>query len=182
MCLLLCLLPCCYRRLRKCIMQLLLLLFNRNRIQLQRLQLANVADRRSRTDLRALCSVVHKMQRDTATRGWSPGDPVVFSPSSTMSTTARQPLGALKQTQVKREEPARSRHHQTTLSPWAKAAWQPGMRVLIGGSSKQSTSSTMIEEEEHHVRMKHRTLKGKQRSLEGEDSELHRYARCHLAR
>lgn len=137
----------------------------------------------ARTRAGWLCTrTLYSMPRENAARAWTPGDAVVFSPdgrastsgectssTSTSSTKTRQPLAAMKHAKQSRklseEDVNRPKQHQSTLSPWAKAAWKPGMRVLIATSSKQSTES-MIEKDSIKVSQ---SGKGKERAL---DSEL----------
>ncbi|KAK9898105.1 hypothetical protein P389DRAFT_65742 [Cystobasidium minutum MCA 4210] len=119
------------------------------------------------------------MPRENAARGWAPGEAIVFSPNSSSSSSseastlkmaaagtskARQPLAAMKNAKQSRklseEDVTKPKEYQTTLSPWTKAAWKPGMRVLIASSSKQAT---MIEKDGNSV---HYSKKGKEKATE----------------
>jgi hypothetical protein len=97
------------------------------------------------------------MVRDTSSKSWAPGDAILFGgsrePSSSNSTkkttTTRQPLATLKPAKQARQQEEAVQHQrvkkgekQTTLSPWAKAPWQPGMRVQI---ATQASTSTLID-------------------------------------
>lgn len=154
-----------------------------------RLQLAPVtvaaARRSSRAALLCTRTTACIMPRETAAAaGWSPGDAVVFSPASTSSKqasssngddyNARQPLAAVKTSKQAFEKREKPRHHQSTLSPWAKAAWQPGMRVLIATTSSSSRHSTCTDGDEH--RSTSRSSKGKQRQVVEDENRIGRYA------
>lgn len=165
-------------------MHLFLLSFHRTRVQ-QRTRLATVAANRASSGrvlqscTRGRGAVFDTMPRDTASRGWSPGDPVLFD-SSVLPGPARQPLGAVKHAKQKDDsstKPALPRQRQSTLSPWAKAAWQPGMRVVIATSNKSKRSTALIEEEEHRSNA-HRVLKGKQRLVAEDEKENVHLKKC----
>lgn len=180
---------------------LFLLSFHRNRVH-QRTRLATVAASRAGSGRvlhycctrRGAAAVVDSMPRDTASRGWSPGDPVLFdgyNNGNHGAATSRKPLAAKKHAKQKDDgastKPALPLQRQSTLSPWAKAAWKPGMRVVIAApnnSSKQSTSSSTApveEAEEHRIKAHRSLLKGKQRLLEDNNKEnFYEAERCAL--
>lgn len=141
---------------------------------------AGISKVAARTRAGWLCTrALYSMPRENAARGWTPGGAVLFSPdgrtsnggeatsrTSTGSTKTRQPLATMEHAKQSRklseEDVNRPKQHQSTLSPWAKAAWKPGMRVLIATSSKQSTDM-MIEKDNIKVSQ---SVKGKERALD----------------
>lgn len=114
------------------------------------------------------------MSSTATASNWKPGDPILFSSPATVSTrsasssshTARQPLVAMSKAKQARvaadKDTVRPKQHQSTLSPWAKAAWKPGMRVCIETTARQSTQR-LIEADSN--RPAH-DRKGKQRMIE----------------